>query len=566
MRRLLVLASAAVALAIVFAAPSGASAALFTQCPPVYKDTGCQFLVTVTGGGESITEASSPTQEPYEGSDDALVGVQNNSSAPISSIHLSAENELFGFEFDGICSPGGAPIAPGCKVQPKILTFNGTSFEETTPTNPAGTECVYSGEEREKGGKKEVVTETINEACAFNPPSGEPANVTFPTGVFPVALGANNDQVTGYEGPTSWFSNIGPLGSSATGSGTINFSPAIPPGGSTYFSLESPPAGGFGSASTLSTTLSGGGQSGPSITVLQGTVVADSATLTGLNASIATGAVAYNIYSDPACTKIVAAAGASALAGGVAGPSTPVNLNPGVYYWQASYGGDANNKPVSSACGSETLTVLAPTTTTTTQTAGGVSGTSIPALLGTPVTDQAHIAGAFAAAAAGTVTYSLWKDSKCTQLVASSVAGVTAGVAGPSAAIAPTKTGTYYWTAVYSGGGLDFGSASACKSETLVVSKKASLGLPNGKKCFSKRKFAIHPKFPRGAKITSFKEFVNGKLAKEGRLSNKATSVNLIGLPKGTFRVQLVTFASNGQSFQDERTFHTCIPKKHKKH
>ena len=44
----------------------------------------------------------------------------------------------------------------------------------------------------------------------------------------------------GYEGPTSWFSNV----TSNTSSGQVNFSPAIPPGGTTYFSLEEPPVGG----------------------------------------------------------------------------------------------------------------------------------------------------------------------------------------------------------------------------------------------------------------------------------------------------------------------------------
>jgi hypothetical protein len=48
----------------------------------------------------------------------------------------------------------------------------------------------------------------------------------------------NGDRQNGYEGPTSWFSGI----SSDTSGGTVNFSPAIPPGGSTYFSLEAPPS------------------------------------------------------------------------------------------------------------------------------------------------------------------------------------------------------------------------------------------------------------------------------------------------------------------------------------
>jgi hypothetical protein len=72
MRRIGALLIVSAAACAAWLAPSSANAALYTQCPPVYKDTGCQFLVTVTSGGETIAEDSS--QGPYEGSDDALVG------------------------------------------------------------------------------------------------------------------------------------------------------------------------------------------------------------------------------------------------------------------------------------------------------------------------------------------------------------------------------------------------------------------------------------------------------------------------------------------------------------
>ena len=323
--------------------------------------------------------------------------------------------------------------------------------------------------------------------------------------------------------------------------------------------------GGFGSTSSLTTTLSGGGQTGASITVLQGTAVTDSATLGGANASIATGSVAYNVYSNSTCTTLVTAAGSGALTGASAGGSSSVNLGPGTYYWQANYGGEANNKAISSECGSEVLTVQAPTATTTIQSGGGVMGASIPVLKGSAVTDTAHIAGAEAASATGTVTYTLYKEASCKTALASSTATVTSGVAGPSVAVSPS-VGTYYWVATYSGGGLNAPSTSACGSEKLIVSTKANLGLPNGKKCFSKRDFAIHPKFPKGAKITSYQEFINGKLAKQGKLSKNATSVDLIGLPKGAYKVELVTFAANGKSYEETRTFHTCVKKKHKHH
>jgi len=177
-----------------------ANVAQFTQCPPVYLNGGCQFLITVNNGTETVTQDTN--EGPYEGADDSLVGVQNNSSSPISELPLSVPNsDLFGFDGDGICDPGGLPIPSGCVPQAGA---------------PAGTVC-----------------ESQSTNCSFPAPSGEPAGYTEPG-----ASGSGLPQ-NGYEGPTSWFSNV----STDESSGVVHFSPAIPPGGSTYFGLEEPPVG-----------------------------------------------------------------------------------------------------------------------------------------------------------------------------------------------------------------------------------------------------------------------------------------------------------------------------------
>ena len=46
---------------------------MFTQCPPVDESSGCQFLITVTNGGETVVQ--DPNQGPYEGIEDSLIGV-----------------------------------------------------------------------------------------------------------------------------------------------------------------------------------------------------------------------------------------------------------------------------------------------------------------------------------------------------------------------------------------------------------------------------------------------------------------------------------------------------------
>jgi hypothetical protein len=103
------------------------------------------------------------------------------------------------------------------------------------PGSPAGTTC---GEQ------------TL--ACSFPPPPGEPASYTEggASGALPWP---NGDRQNGYEGPTSWFSGI----SSDTSSGIVNFSPAIQPGGSAYFSLEAPPSATAIQVGTPTTTAPG---------------------------------------------------------------------------------------------------------------------------------------------------------------------------------------------------------------------------------------------------------------------------------------------------------------------
>ena len=59
---------------------------------------------------------------------------------------------------------------------------------------------------------------------------------------------------------------------------------------------------------TVSTSLSGEGSTGEKITVVEGTAVTDSATLSGENAPTASGEVKYKVYSDSECKSLVTAA------------------------------------------------------------------------------------------------------------------------------------------------------------------------------------------------------------------------------------------------------------------
>ena len=162
---------------------------------------------------------------------------------------------------------------------------------------------------------------------------------------------------------------------------------------------------------TVTTSLTGGGQSGAAITVPPGTAVTDSATLTGANAASAGGTVSYNIYSDAACSAFVQTAGTKTVTLGVVPNSDPVTMNgPNgmVFYWQAVYSGDSttHNSPSMSVCGSETVTIFNP------EQPIAASGTNVSATEGALFTGQvASFTDPSATATAGEYTASInWGD------------------------------------------------------------------------------------------------------------------------------------------------------------
>jgi hypothetical protein len=92
---------------------SSVSAAGYSQAPPTGNDTGAEFLITWDGTNFSISAASG--EGPFDGIEDTLFGIQNNSNAPLMSINLTGSN-IFGFDGDGINvynGTGGPPGSPG---------------------------------------------------------------------------------------------------------------------------------------------------------------------------------------------------------------------------------------------------------------------------------------------------------------------------------------------------------------------------------------------------------------------------------------------------------------------
>jgi hypothetical protein len=109
-----------------------------------------------------------------------------------------------------------------------------------------------------------------------------------------------------------------------------------------------------------------------------------------------------------------------------------------------------------------------PTSLTTTLSATTVN-------IGDPVHDSATLSGA-SADAGGTVTYTVYSNDTCTQVVQSAgTKTVTNAVVPDSDTVTFVTAGLYFWQAVYSGDANNTGSSSECTSEQLLVKTNPSI-------------------------------------------------------------------------------------------
>jgi hypothetical protein len=232
---------------------------------------------------------------------------------------------------------------------------------------------------------------------------------------------------------------------------------------------------------SLSTSLVGGGKEGTEITVNEGTGVKDTATLSGTNATKATGTVEYLVYSDKECKELASKAGEGAVSGGKAAGSSEEKLEGGtVYYWKAVYGGDSLHEASTSPCTKEVLTVKAATTLTTSLSDESESGESLTVLEGARVKDTATLSGTKASTATGAVDYAAYKDNECKELASKAGEGKVEGTKVESSEEEELEAGEeYYWQAEYLGDSLHQGSKSTCGEVVDTVNAPAKFTTPS---------------------------------------------------------------------------------------
>jgi hypothetical protein len=115
-------------------------AAMFTQCPAIGADTGCAILLVINANG-TVSVQQDVAQGPYDGSEDSLIGVQNNTSISVSHLDLTSTIGAFGFENDGICSATFLPWtgSAGCPFGTTGYEGPNTSFSNISADLNNGT-------------------------------------------------------------------------------------------------------------------------------------------------------------------------------------------------------------------------------------------------------------------------------------------------------------------------------------------------------------------------------------------------------------------------------------------
>lgn len=96
------------------------------------------------------------------------------------------------------------------------------------------------------------------------------------------------------------------------------------------------------------------------------------------------------------------------------------------------------------------------------------------------------------------------------------------------------------------------------------------LGLPSAQQCVSKRELLVHVHAPPGQQLLSVNLSLAGKVLRAETFTKgknhkvPPTLVDLKGLPKGTFTLTIVVKTKTGKTYRATRTYHTCVPGKHK--
>ncbi|MHB8531578.1 MAG: hypothetical protein ACYDC2_02545, partial [Solirubrobacteraceae bacterium] len=242
-----------------------------------------------TAGGR-LEAFNDPRTGPFGDSDDVLIGVQNDSPAPLESVPIDSV-EMFSFDSDGVCTGAHAPAPAGCPFGP-------TGYEGP------GVEIVRYGNGRGPGAIGFAGGGLAPGASAYFSLEG-------------ISLEGRSELSCGPEEGHEGCHVLEPTTVELSLSGGGKSGPSLPV-------ADGVPA-------TGAVKLAGLG-GGPGIGAAGGTIE-------------------YEVFSDVQCTHLAATSGTVVVAGGAAPASGGVTLPVGTYYWRATYSGDGQHAGFQTPCG-----------------------------------------------------------------------------------------------------------------------------------------------------------------------------------------------------------------------
>ena len=86
--------------------------------------------------------------------------------------------------------------------------------------------------------------------------------------------------------------------------------------------------------------------------------------------------------------------------------------------------------------------------------------------------------------------------------------------------------------------------------------------LPSAKACVSRRRFRIRLRNVRAGKVVRAQIKLNGTTTRTVRGAALALPIDLRGLPKGRFTVEIITTDRSGKRLVGKRRYRTCVPRR----
>lgn len=86
--------------------------------------------------------------------------------------------------------------------------------------------------------------------------------------------------------------------------------------------------------------------------------------------------------------------------------------------------------------------------------------------------------------------------------------------------------------------------------------------LPSARRCVSRRSFRIRLRAPGGERLVRAEVYVNGRRVRVVRGRRLTAPVDLRGLPKGRFRIEIRVTTASGKRLAGKRRYRTCVPKR----